>query len=166
MWQINCSFYILFIPAGALQLNITKVDDHAIITSVSVLTPSQRQYPRELTTELQCLDSCIVEPQCSATFVARDGSGNFEWCTQLIIGGATVDIGSLDDNITLDVDLWNGTSGRTKPSKSLLVIKGTVICGFRGTHIIIMWWQSGQSKMRWRASHRAGYTPVPASNRI
>ncbi len=109
---------------GHLPLNITKLEDHAIISSVSEMTTVQRMYPREMNTELECIDTCIVEPQCSATFVARDGRGDFEWCTLLAVGGATADVGPLDDNITLDVDLWNGTSGRTKPSKSLLVIKG------------------------------------------
>ena len=50
--------------------------------------------------------------------------GNFEWCMLLSSVGAIVDIGSISDSTTLGVDLWNATSGRARPPKSLLMIKG------------------------------------------
>ena len=57
---------------SASELNITKLDDYAIISSVSELTAAQIQYDLGTTTEEECQDSCIVEPHCSATFIAKN----------------------------------------------------------------------------------------------
>ncbi len=81
---------ILYCPLSVSELNITQLDDYAIMSSVSELTPAQLLYELETSSTEECRDTCIVESQCSAAFVAKDAGKKsfYGYFIYIYMGGA------------------------------------------------------------------------------